>query len=110
VSEFGGRHVLVTGASTGIGQATAALLARRGAQVFLIARSAAKLVAAADSIERAGGTAAHGVADVSDRKALLTIIGKAEDRFGPVEGLFANAGTGGTFARSAATTRTHSKR
>jgi NAD(P)-dependent dehydrogenase (short-subunit alcohol dehydrogenase family) len=98
VSEFGGRHVLVTGASTGIGRATAALLARRGAQVFLIARSAAKLVAAADSIERAGGTVAHGVADVSDRKALLAIIGKAEDRFGPVEGLFANAGTGGTFA------------
>jgi NAD(P)-dependent dehydrogenase (short-subunit alcohol dehydrogenase family) len=98
VSEFGGRHVLVTGGSTGIGQATAALLARRGAQVFLIARSAAKLAAAADAIARAGGTVAHGVADVSDRKALLAAIGKAEDRFGPVKGLFANAGTGGTFA------------
>jgi NAD(P)-dependent dehydrogenase (short-subunit alcohol dehydrogenase family) len=98
VSEFGGRHVIVTGGSTGIGQATAALLARRGAQVFLIARSAAKLAAAAESIARAGGTVAHGVADVSDRKALLAVIGKAEDRFGPIAGLFANAGTGGTFA------------
>jgi len=97
-SEFGGRHVLVTGASTGIGQATAALLARRGARVFLVARNAAKLAAAADEIKRAGGTAAHGVADVSDRDALLAIIGKAEDSFGPVEGLFANAGSGGTFA------------
>src|SRR5271168_2691303 len=83
-SEFGGRHVLVTGASTGIGQATAALLARRGARVFLVARNAAKLAAAADEIKRAGGTAAHGVADVSDRDALLAIIGKAEDSFGPV--------------------------
>jgi NAD(P)-dependent dehydrogenase (short-subunit alcohol dehydrogenase family) len=98
VSEFGGRHVLVTGASTGIGLATAGLLASRGAHVFLIARNAAKLAKAADSIERAGGAAAHGAADVSDRKALLAVIGKAEDRFGAVEGLFANAGTGGKFA------------
>jgi NADP-dependent 3-hydroxy acid dehydrogenase YdfG len=98
VREFGGRHVLVTGGSTGIGQATAALLACRGAQVFLIARGAAKLAAAADSIARAGGTVAHCVADVSDRTALLAVIGEAEDRFGPVDGLFANAGTGGTFA------------
>jgi NAD(P)-dependent dehydrogenase (short-subunit alcohol dehydrogenase family) len=98
VSEFGNRHVLVTGASSGIGLATARLLARRGARVFLIARSDDKLAAAADAIARDGGTAAWAVADVGDRSALLAAIDKAEDAFGAVAGLFANAGSGGRFA------------
>lgn len=63
-----------------------------------MARSATKLNDVAHSIASEGGTAAHGAADVSDRDALLAVIGKAEAAFGPVEGLFANAGTGGTFA------------
>src|ERR1700693_5225090 len=98
MSELNGLHVLVTGASTGIGLATAKLLARRGAKVFLVARSAAKLIEAADSIAREGGTAASDAADVSDRKALLAVIDKAEETFGAISGLFANAGTGGAFA------------
>src|SRR5262249_28265777 len=91
--------ILVTGASTGIGLATAKLLAVRGARVFLLARSQEKLAAATDSITQAGGAAAYGVADVSNRQALLAAIDSAKQTFGPVEGLFANAGTGGTFAR-----------
>ncbi len=98
MSEFTDRHVLVTGASSGIGLATARMLARQGARVYLIARSEAKLAEAADAIARDGGTAAFGVADVADRSALMAAIEKAERAFGPVAGLFANAGSGGRFA------------
>ena len=98
MSEFANRHVLVTGASSGIGLATARLLARRGARVFLIARNAERLAAATEAIARDGGSAAYAVADVADRGALLAAIAAAESAFGAVAGLFANAGSGGRFA------------
>ena len=96
--EFANRHVLVTGASSGIGLATSRLLARRGARVFLIARRERQLAEATETIAREGGTASYGVADVTDRTRLLAAIEAAERAFGPVVGLFANAGTGGRFA------------
>jgi NAD(P)-dependent dehydrogenase (short-subunit alcohol dehydrogenase family) len=98
VSAFRGRHIIVTGASTGIGFATAKLLAWRGAKVSLLARSEDKLIAATDAITRDGGAAAYVAVDVSDKGALLAAITSCESGFGAIDGLFANAGTGGAFA------------
>ena len=98
MTEFKGRHILVTGASTGIGRATARMLARRGARVSLIARSETTLQEAVAEIRSEGGAAAYGVADVGDKSALLSVFDTAEGAFGPIEGLFANAGMGGSFA------------
>lgn len=93
--DFGGRHIVVTGASTGIGRATAGLLAARGARVTLISRSAEKLRAAAGKI---GENARFAATDVADANGLRSALDEAEAAFGPIEGLFANAGFGGRFA------------
>lgn len=93
--DFAGRHVMVTGASSGIGRATALLLASRGAKVSLVARRIGALAAVRDM---AGGETFASTADVSDRAALLGAIDAAEAALGPIDGLFANAGTGGAFA------------
>jgi NAD(P)-dependent dehydrogenase (short-subunit alcohol dehydrogenase family) len=84
---FQGDPVLVTGASTGIGRATARLLGERGARVFLVARRQEALDEAVAEIRAAGGTAGSHAA-----------IDAAEAAFGPLYGVFANAGTGGRFA------------
>jgi NAD(P)-dependent dehydrogenase (short-subunit alcohol dehydrogenase family) len=74
------------------------MLAHRGAKVFLVARSESKLKEATGAIIREGGAAACAAADVSDRGALMRAIDAAESHFGAIDGLFANAGTGGRFA------------
>jgi NAD(P)-dependent dehydrogenase (short-subunit alcohol dehydrogenase family) len=66
--------------------------------VFLVARRQNVLDEAVAEIRAAGGTAAAYAADVSDSAALHAAIDAAEAAFGPMDGLFANAGTGGTFA------------
>lgn len=98
MTELVGRHIIITGASTGIGRATALMLGGKGASVSLIARSADKLGTLATEIEAAGGKATPFPADVADRGALSEAIASAIVAYGPPSGLFANAGFGGEFA------------
>jgi NAD(P)-dependent dehydrogenase (short-subunit alcohol dehydrogenase family) len=95
---FADKHVIVTGGSTGIGRATATMLATRGAQVSLIARRADTLAEAVAEIEAEGSKARAFPADVADRTALADAMSAALAAFGPPDGLFANAGFGGDFA------------
>jgi NAD(P)-dependent dehydrogenase (short-subunit alcohol dehydrogenase family) len=95
MNDFTGKHVIVTGASTGIGRATAIMLGRRGATLSLIARSKEKLDATAAEI---GANAMVFAGDVSDRASLTAAFDAAIAAHGPPHGLFANAGFGGEFA------------
>lgn len=92
--DFTGQHVVVTGASTGIGRATAEKIAQLGGRVTVIARSRDKLGA----MRAAHGDAINVVpADLGDAAALTAALDRAA-AFAPIDGLFCNAGFGGTFA------------
>jgi NADP-dependent 3-hydroxy acid dehydrogenase YdfG len=87
-----GRVAVVTGASSGIGEATAERLAQLGAKVALLARRGERIEAAADRINAAGGTALAVTTDVTDRAALLAAADRIDAELGHVDLVFANAG------------------
>ena len=87
-----GRVVVVTGASSGIGRATAQLLARHGARVMLVSRSKEKLEALREELEREGGSAFVYAADLSDLDACDAMIHKVLEDHGHVDILINNAG------------------
>lgn len=97
--DFGGQHIVVTGASSGIGLVTARLLAQRGAAVTLIARRADQLEAAKQEL---GGRTAWAAADVGDKAQLEAALDAAVHQNGPIHGLFANAGLTGGFTPAVA--------
>lgn len=78
------RVVVITGASAGIGRATARAFATRGWAVGLIARGEDGLEAAKREIERRGGRAAHVVADVADPEAVERAADALADELGPI--------------------------
>ena len=88
---FEGRVAIVTGGSDGIGLATAALLAARGATVALCARRADKLAEAKTAIEGAGGRCETHVLDVTDFDALAALIADVAARHGRLDMLVNNA-------------------
>ncbi|OYW48664.1 MAG: short-chain dehydrogenase [Novosphingobium sp. 28-62-57] len=95
MTNLAGKHVVITGASTGIGRATATACAKAGASLTLIARRADLLQKAAQEL---GGATTFAAADVADKAALNVALDHAIATHGAVDGLFLNAGIGGMFA------------
>ena len=87
-----GKRVLITGASSGIGEAGAERFAREGAEVIAVARRADLLDALCERIADAGGTAAAIPCDLSDLDAVDELAATVENRFGGVDILVNNAG------------------
>lgn len=84
--------VLITGASSGIGEATARLLAQQGARVVLGARRTERLEAIAKDIRNAGGTAEYQTLDVTQRSQLEAMVQFAQTKFDRVDVMINNAG------------------
>ncbi|MBW8784639.1 MAG: SDR family oxidoreductase [Novosphingobium sp.] len=95
--DFTGRHVVITGASSGIGRATAAKIAGLGGTVTLIARRSEML----EEVQRElGERTAWAAADVGDEGQLIAALDAAVERNGPIDALFLNAGAEGMYGQT----------
>ncbi|MGW2650647.1 SDR family oxidoreductase [Streptomyces sp. NPDC001393] len=94
MSGIDGKVVAITGASSGIGEATALLLAERGARLVLGARRHERLAELVARIEKSGGAAVQTRTDVTRRDDLHALVALAGERFGRLDVLVSNAGAG----------------
>ncbi len=94
MDKLSGQVVIITGASAGIGEATAKMLARDGATVVLAARRKERLDALKAEIEQAGGRALTVAADVTDAAGRARIVSETMAAFGRIDALVNNAGYG----------------
>ena len=92
-----GKVALVTGASSGIGRASALELARRGAKVVVSARRRAEIDSLADEIRKQGFEATAVVADINLEKDIIDLVAKTIATYGQIDIAFNNAGTEGEF-------------
>lgn len=87
-----GKVVVITGASSGLGEATARLLSSEGATVVLAARRADRIKALADELNGQGGKALAVTTDVTDRQQVKVLVDKAVEAFGRIDVMLNNAG------------------
>ena len=87
-----GKTAMITGASRGIGEATAYALAEKGAQVFLTARSREAIEAISAKINETGGKAAFLASDMSRYLGVNSVVRRCVDTFGSLDILVQNAG------------------
>ncbi len=94
-----GKVILVTGGSTGIGSATAQILAREGARVVIADIADAAGAATVATIKEAGGAAEYHRCDVADYAAVSALVGHIAQTHGGLDGAFNNAGIEGPTAK-----------
>jgi NADP-dependent 3-hydroxy acid dehydrogenase YdfG len=91
-TNIAGKVVVITGASSGLGEATARYLADRGATVVLGARRMERLQTLADEITQAGGKAFARATDVTDAAQLQSLVAAAIEKYGRIDVILNNAG------------------
>lgn len=92
MSEIKDKVVIITGGSSGLGEATARRLAGRGAKVMLAARREGKLKEIVEDIQKAGGTAEYQLTDVTNQEAVEALVQATQKTYGRVDVLVNNAG------------------
>jgi NAD(P)-dependent dehydrogenase (short-subunit alcohol dehydrogenase family) len=93
-----GKVALITGGSSGIGEATAQLFVKEGARVGALARGRQELERAVEKMTRDGGEAIPLTADISHPDEMERAVAELIDRWGQLDIVFANAGINGTWA------------
>jgi NAD(P)-dependent dehydrogenase (short-subunit alcohol dehydrogenase family) len=92
MSDFGGKVVLVTGGTSGIGEASAKAFAKHGAKVVVSGRREREGLAVAEAITAAGGAGHFVKADVAVEVEVKRLVAEAVAKFGRLDVVFANAG------------------
>jgi len=92
MSSINNKVIVITGASSGIGEATARLLAEKGAKVVLGARRTERLAQLCEDIRAAGGSAQYQAVDVTSRTDLQAFVDFAVSQYGRVDVIVNNAG------------------